>query len=512
MPTGTAVLAATLFLTFLTTLPDFILPDDPLFCNQWYFHSTGLDCDGNPLGVDDVDMDMPEAWALMEETTSGDEIIVAHLDTGFHYDHEDTRGNLWVNAAEDLNGNDLLDAEPVGDGGDLNGLDDDGNGYVDDVIGFNFVAASNLSGIDFCGFGPANPDDCTVHGTRIGGYLATVSDNGIGVAGLTHNFGSGLWRIRLMTLKVNILIGDTRIEIFNEAVHYAVDNGARIISSSQNMLGGEPPCNLPAAEPIYEAIAYARDHGVLFISGSGNGACDIDGLSSFLNYGLDNMIVASAANLYDDLLFNSDYGKATVDLCTPAHEMTSIDIKNGADYKIFGGRGTSYSAPFLAGVAAMVWLKHPAWSHEQVRETILRSAEYKGALVPWVRTGARLNAYNALRVAEGLDSDGEGIGDGVDNCPFQANPLQEDMDGDGGGDACDPDIDGDGVANDMDTCILLANPDQFDSDGDRFADPCDNCPDLANPRQLDVDRNGIGDDCEGEGGCWIAVLCAPFWI
>ena len=284
----------------------------------------------------------------------------------------------------------------------------------------------------------------------------------------------------------------------------AVDNGARVICSTQRMRGGAPPCFMVWNDEGEEALQYARDHGVLFVQGVGNKGCDIDTLEgeNVYNAGFDNFIGVASATNADDLSAETNFGKTLVPVAAPSFQMTTIDIVE--PYKIKGGQGTSYSTPIVSGVCALVWAAHPGWNHHQVRDAVFRSAEYKQSLFPWVSHG-RVNAAYAVSVREGVDSDGDGVTDaGDDNCPFRANPFQEDADGDGTGDACDPEIDGDGFPYPVDC-------DDFNPRIHPYAaDPCDGLDTDCDGSDgvPEVPDNGVDDDCDGkvDEGCFLRLV------
>ncbi|MBN1425466.1 S8 family serine peptidase, partial [Candidatus Fermentibacteria bacterium] len=185
-------------------------------------------------------------WAV--ERGSRD-VIVAIVDTGVDYLHPDLAANVWVNAAEDLNGNRRFDPWPVSDGGDLNGVDDDGNGFVDDVIGWDFADAPELPGTgdwlnrdnDPMDEGPSS------HGTHVAGIACAVADNGIGVAGVAPG-------CRVMALRAGFgPLGYLQEDDVSSAIVYAAQNGASVI----NMSWGD----VVVSPVIKDVLAYAHARG-----------------------------------------------------------------------------------------------------------------------------------------------------------------------------------------------------------------------------------------------------------
>ncbi|NIO63665.1 MAG: S8 family serine peptidase, partial [Gammaproteobacteria bacterium] len=188
---------------------------------------------GQTGGTVDADIDAPEAWDIQ---TGDPDIIIAITDTGVDYSHPDLADNMWVNTDEQ-------NGQPD--------VDDDGNGYVDDIYGYDFAGAFNNDPTD----GDSDPCDMHFHGTHAAGSAGAVGNNGEGVVGIC-------WNVKLMALKIfaddraivpDLLVGDAV-----EAIGYAVDNGARIINASW---GG-----LDYSQSLYDAIAAAGDAGLLFVA------------------------------------------------------------------------------------------------------------------------------------------------------------------------------------------------------------------------------------------------------
>jgi len=215
LPEGTSVLGAGIkFLQSANVLyaePNykyrlFATANDPFFTDLW-----GLDNTGQRGGTEDADMDAPEAWDI---TTGSSDIIVAVIDSGIDYQHPDLAANMWVNDAEQ---------------GGAPGVDDDDNGYTDDIYGYDFAGASGMRSND----GTGDMKDSWYHGTHVAGIIGAVGNNAQGVAGVC-------WNVRIMALKIYAddfnIVPETFASDAILAIQYAIDNGADIINFSS---GGE---------------------------------------------------------------------------------------------------------------------------------------------------------------------------------------------------------------------------------------------------------------------------------
>ena len=499
-------------------------PVDEDFCKQWNFHNTGKDCDENPVGLEDADIDALEAWGLMQDVNNDTEVVIAFLDNGIYYTSPDLTNNFWINDLEDIINPGYLDAE-FSPRNDANGVDEDENDYADDVIGFNFVMQDPpLFTLPNIFLSPGE------HGTPVAAIAIAESDNDeewpTNLAGLCSNYGGGNWDIKAMFLKVNDLIMNTEPETYKEAIQYAVNNGAVVASASLGFsLSPVVEEMAPKDINILEALRYAELNNVLVVYAAGNIMLNLSDYETFFKYEVDgsevkNMIIVGATDKFDNLarftlsssgpMDGSSYGKDVVHIAAPGDEVCTLK----REFTLSCGCGTSYAAPHVAGTIAFIRTAHPDWDYLKVKRALLRSSEYKKILFNFIKTSGRLNAYYALNIKEEYDDDGDEILNINDNCIYRANPLQNDTDGDFVGDACDEDIDGDGIENHVfdgedinlvladpsDNCPFVENILQEDEDSDGVGDACDNCLGLPNERQLDDDMNGIGDICQNEDG------------
>lgn len=300
--------------------PDFIVrvtgyADEPRFSELWGLHNTGQTIQDSP-SVADVDVNALEASAV----TQGDpNLVVAVIDTGVDFSHPDLSGRKWVNPGES------------GGGKATNGIDDDGNGFVDDVNGADFW---NNDG---------NPFDDSNHGTHVSGTIAgSVNDQGI--VGVAPN-------VKIMALKFLSAEGGGSISGAIEAITYAKNKGAKI---SNNSWGG-----FPFNEALKEAI---EESGSLFVAGAGNGGSDFIGddndVTPFYPASFDspNILSVTAIDNQGTLGFFSNFGATSVDISAPGVHILSTFPGNSYAYAL----GTSMATPHAAGVAALAASVDPA--------------------------------------------------------------------------------------------------------------------------------------------------------
>lgn len=326
-----------------------LTPNDPLYPQQFALNNTG-----QTGGTPDADIDAPEAWDIFTGSAS---TIVAVIDTGVDYTHPDLAANIWVNSNEVAG----------------NGVDDDNNGFIDDIHGYDFV---NNDG---------DPLDDHGHGTHVAGTIGAVTNNGIGVAGIA-------WNVKIMAVKFLDANGGGSLTGAIDALNYAVANGATI---SNNSWGGGG-----FYQPLRDAIASAAQQDHIFVAAAGNDSNNNDLSPAYpASYDLDNIISVAAVDHNDQLASFSNYGAATVDIGAPGVAILSTVPTAGAlgdpsGYKTLSG--TSMATPHVSGVVALVRGLHPTWSYSQVISQVLGTADPIAALDGKTVTGGRLNAYAAL--------------------------------------------------------------------------------------------------------------------
>lgn len=277
-------------------------------------------------------------------------VVVAVIDTGLDWHHLDfSPDNIWRNDGEDPD----------------NGVDDDGNGYIDDVIGWNFMADNN------------KPWDFDGHGTLIAGIIAATQDNGVGIAGINPH-------AKIMVVKAVSDFGFTRASFIAEAIVYAVDNGAQVINLS---VGGEHLNNMEQA-----AINMAHQADVLVVVAAGNEAMELD---DYGPGGADNVLTVGATHVDDRAAAFSNFGDK-VDIVAPGVDVLSLRARFtdanyrpgqiapeeyslgnnyvGEDERYLYASGTSFSAPIVAATASLMMSKNPELTADEVRELLLQTA------------------------------------------------------------------------------------------------------------------------------------------
>ena len=323
------------------------VPNDPQFTDGTLW---GLNNTGQNGGTPDADIDAPEAWDIRTDASS---VIVAVIDTGVRYTHTDLATNIWTNPGEIAG----------------NGIDDDGNGYVDDIHGINAITGSG------------DPMDDNGHGTHCSGTIGAVGNNGIGVAGVA-------WRVKLMGCKFLGSGGSGLTSDAIECIDYAISKGAKVMSNSW----GCPGC---FEQPLLDAIAAARDAGVIFVAAAGNSAANVDVLPFYpAAYDVDNVVAVAATDRNDALAGFSNYGNEQVDLGAPGVSITSTYANNDTAYTSL--QGTSMACPHVAGAVALLRAQFPADNYTQLISRLLGTTDQIPSLAGNTLTGGRLNIHKAL--------------------------------------------------------------------------------------------------------------------
>jgi subtilisin family serine protease len=292
----------------------------------------------------------PAAWNI----ATGGAVKVAVIDTGVDYNHPDLAANIWTNPGEIAG----------------NGVDDDHNGFVDDIHGWDFVNNDN------------NPIDDNSHGTHCAGTIGAQGNNGIGVVGVN-------WSTQIMALKFLSASGSGSNANAIRAINYAAQMGAKVISASWGGGGNDPA--------LSAAIANASN--TLFVAAAGNGGFDgvgdnNDGFPQYpSSYPHNNIIAVASTDSSDNLSSFSNYGPTSVDLGAPGSGILSTVLAGGYGTK----SGTSMATPHVSGVAALLWAYDPTLTVAEVRGAILSNVDPLASLSGKVASGGRLNAFKALQ-------------------------------------------------------------------------------------------------------------------
>jgi subtilisin family serine protease len=314
----------------------------------WGLNNTGGLFGGTP----DVDVDAPEAWEI---TTGSSDLVVAVIDTGIAMRHPDLAASIWQNPNEIAG----------------NGVDDDGNGYVDDVHGWNFIDNS------------PNPEDDQFHGTHCAGTIAAQRGNGRGIAGVAPS-------IKLLPIKILNAKGEGDGADLVKAIDYLIklrQAGVNLRIMSASLGGGD---DSPAISSI---ISRAGDAGILLVAAAGNDASDNDTQPVYpASYDLPNVLSVAALDSNGNLASFSNYGRRSVHVAAPGVNIWSSIIYNF--YLPFSG--TSMAAPFVSGVAALVASEHPSYSPRQLRSKIMESVKPLDGLDGKMQQPGIVSAYLAV--------------------------------------------------------------------------------------------------------------------
>lgn len=324
-----------------------------------------------------TDNAVESAW----EISIGSPMIVAVIDTGVDYTHEDLIGQMWRNTNEIPNNN----------------IDDDQNGYVDDIVGWDTLsddnkpydlAATSLSDI----LNGQNPG----HGTHCAGTIGAAVNNNKGIISASP-------KAQIMALR---FIGDEggTTEGAVRAIRYAVDNGAKVLSNSWGS-AGEDPENPNANQILIEAIQYSEEKGTLFVAAAGNSSRDndTDALKSIpASYEMENIISVAAIDADNKIAGFSNYGAVSVDIGAPGVKIMSTVPGNRyqdtiSEILMAHWDGTSMAAPYVSAAAALYWSAHPEKTVHEVKSAILSTAVPLASLTGKTVTGGKLSILNLMK-------------------------------------------------------------------------------------------------------------------
>lgn len=328
------------------------MPNDALFNQQWALMNTGSFLAGKP----GADIGATQAWGI---TTGSDDEVVAVIDTGADLSHPDLAPNAWTNPREIAG----------------NGIDDDGNGYVDDVHGWNYVTNSPKV-FD-------NPDE-DWHGTHVSGAIGAAGNNWIGVTGVA-------WNVKLMSMKfLGAQSGSTANAV--KAISYIIDQkrhgqNIRVINASW--------AGTTESAALKSAITDAGNNGILFVCAAGNDGADIDGSPVYpaaWSAEISSIITVAAADNKDTLASFSNYSLSKTQVAAPG--VNTMSTIPGGAYGL--GEGTSMATPVVSGVAALLFAQQPGLAPAEARRLIVKTADPQPTLAGRIASAGRVNAYNAL--------------------------------------------------------------------------------------------------------------------
>ena len=329
-------------------------PNDPDFNKLW-----GLNNDGQTGGTAGADVSAKEAWAITTGDGSDNGPLIAVIDTGIDYTHPDLAANMWTNPGE-----------IPGDG-----IDNDNNGVIDDVHGYNAFADNG------------DPMDGHSHGTHCSGTIAGVGNNGVGVTGVMHD-------ANLMAVKIFSDAGRTSTDAIVRGIMYSAKMGADITSNSWG--GG------PRSEAIYDAF---KSNDALHVIAAGNSGYDNDKRDNFpSNYDLDNIVAVAAIDHNDAKARFSQYGAKNVDVSAPGVDIYSTI--NGGGYASYSG--TSMATPHVSGGAGLIMSQYPEMSNAEIKDRLIFGSDRKEALNDISVSDGRVNFASSLeddKVAPGAPND-----------------------------------------------------------------------------------------------------------
>ena len=360
--------------------PDFLVhaamrPSNPLYSQQWYLWKSCFGVDGwNPLTIFLSGIDAFDAWDIR---TSADSVVVAVIDTGIRYTHEDLAANMWH------------ENDPM----------------YGTIYGWNFSVQDDDAK-------KSDPMDGFGHGTACAGIIGAVGNSGVGVVGVA-------WNVKLMALKFLNDQGTGSVSDAVQAIKFACDHGAKILNCSWGYVSPRENSifkNLISnnnSTALKTAISEARDQGVIVVAAAGNEGKDNDLDPEYpANYPLDNIVSVAATTEANQLASFSNYGATTVHLAAPGEEIFSTWARSDSDYitpqtreEILGvsnasdldkePRGTSLSAPQVVGALALLKAQFPTWTYQQLIARVIDTSDkilpLNGKMI-----GGKLNLARAL--------------------------------------------------------------------------------------------------------------------
>jgi thermitase len=328
-------------------------PTDPHFSKLWGLRNTGSnepDRNGGTSstpGIMGADLSAERAWAI---TRGSRKIVVAVIDTGIDYNHPDLKSNIWVNEKEIAGNN----------------IDDDGNGYIDDLYGWNAQLDNG------------NPMDGNAHGTHCAGTIGAEHNNGLGIAGV-------MGEVRLMAVKFLSDEGSGSLVDAVEAIDYATKMNVDVMSNSWG--GGG------YSQALFDSISAAKDKGIVFVAAAGNDTNNNDSRPSYpASYQIDNVISVASHTAQDVLSSFSNFGRRSVHVAAPGSNILSTTPGN--QFKVFSG--TSMATPHVSGLVGLLIADNGRLPVVDLRNRLMETSVPVSAYRKSTQGGGRVNAYNFL--------------------------------------------------------------------------------------------------------------------
>ncbi len=367
------------------------LTQDPYFLRLWGLRNFGQDAPNGIEGKEGADIGVTQAWANNHKGSK--DIRVAVLDTGCWYTHPDLAANIWINL-------------PEKDG--IQGVDDDKNGYVDDIHGWDAIS-DNRARLDFEQVGDPDPVDDHGHGTHVSGTIGAVGGNAIGIVGIN-------WNVSIACVKFLDKNGSGSSVDEGRALEYIIANDFDVVNGSYG--GGEK-------SPLKELLLKeAGKKGILFVFAAGNESTDIDNQETYpASYKVDNTIVVAATDSRDQIADFSNYGQKSVHIAAPGVAIMStvppfVAGKDMPPYAVWSG--TSMATPHVVGAVALLLAAEPSLRKQpaKIRERLMATADFKPQLASMVASGGRLNIGKAIA----NDTSGNPLAGGTwEEVPFEVN-------------------------------------------------------------------------------------------
>lgn len=342
-----------------------IVPNDSDFHLLWALNNTGQNG-----GIPEADIQLTEAW---QKETGSDSVVVGVIDSGVDWRHPDLIDNIWQNLAEDADQDgrvlEWIGGQWVFDPGDQNGIDDDGNGYIDDFVGWDFVNNDN----------DPSDDHFLGHGTHVAGTIAARGNNGLGISGVS-------WHAKIMALKFLNGQGTGFASDAVAAIDYAIMMEADLTNNSWG--GGIN------SQSLFDAVGRAQQAGQIFVAAAGNNYGNNNDRTAVYpsSYAFDNILSVTATDNYDRLTNFANIGHATVDLAAPGYGIYSTTPQNRYGYL----SGTSMAAPHVSGAICLLLSQQATAAYTHIIDRLIYAVDRRNNLEEICTSGGRLNVHRAM--------------------------------------------------------------------------------------------------------------------